>query len=230
MKKNILIYIFLMFFMTGCSVDYRLDIDRNLSLKENINIFKNNDLDVKSIEEFNYNVPINIEADDLSIFEKRVDGIDYYYQKKSEDKINFSYDFNISQFNYDMFVRSCYQYVTVMNENDELLLSTSRKFLCFDKYDNLDDVTVTIYSKYRLKDTNADEASNRTYKWYLNKENANDKYLYLLLDTKHRDLTLLERISEGEFVNMFTISLVLFVVVLIVCFIFKKKGDRKNKI
>ena len=229
MIKKVLLFL-LAFLLTGCSVNYKLDIDRELSFKENIVISKNDDSDVKSIKEFNYNVPINIEADDLSIFEKKVDGVDYYYQKKSEDKIKFSYDFNISQFNYDMFVRSCYQYVTVMNENDELLLSTSRKFLCFDKYDNLDDVTVTIYSKYRLKDTNADEASNRTYKWYLNKENANDKYLYLLLDTKHRDLTLLERISEGEFVNMFTISLVLFVVVLIVCFIFKKKGDRKNKI
>ena len=233
MKKIWLIILVL--FLTGCSVNYELDIGRDVRLIENVNLSANTNVDVEKINAFDYYVPIDYTNDDPSVFEKKFNDIDYYDITKKADNssLSFSYDkYDVNQFNYNMFAKSCYQYVTVMNQNNnkELLLSTSRKFLCFDKYDNLDDVTVTITSKYKLKETNADEVDGHTYRWFITKGNADNKYLYLLLDTTVRELTIWERILEGEFTNTFTIFLVVFVVGGIIIFLFKKKGDRRNKV
>ena len=233
-NKYLLIIIVIAFLCSGCSVDYNIDIDKKLDFVEDINLNSTSDEDTQKIKEFNSFVPINVEADDSAVFEKKYDDIEYYDIRKSNEnnKLIFNYVSNIDKFNNDMFARSCYQYITLMkkNEDKDLLLSTSRKFLCFDKYENLDDVTVTITSKYKLKETNADVVENHKYTWYINKDNADNKFVYLLLDITDRDLTLWERILEGEYVNIFTISLLLLVIGLVIYFILKKKGDRKNKI
>lgn len=234
MNKKFLLIIVIAFLCSGCSVDYNIDIDKQLDFIENINLKSTSDDDIQQIKEFNSFVPINVESDDPSVFEKKFDDIEYYNIKKSKenDRLSFDYVSNMDKFNSDMFVRSCYQYLTLMKKNDDkdLLLSTSRKFLCFDNYDNLDDVTITITSKYMLKETNADVQEKHKYVWYINKDNYDDKYIYLLLDLEHRDLTLKERILEGEFINMFTIALFLFVIGIVIYFILKKKGDIKNKV
>ena len=81
-----------------------------------------------------------------------------------------------------------------------------------------------------MKGTNADSVNGHVYIWNINRSNYHDKYIYLLLDTSKRDLTLWERILEGEFTNLFTISLLLLVIGGFIYFILKMKGDYKNRI
>ena len=237
-KKNLFIIIIATFLCSGCSVDYNIDIDKQLDFVENINLKATSDSDSQQIKEFNSFVPVNVDSDEASVFEKKFEDIEYYDIKKADNnnKLTFKFVSNMNKFSNDMFARSCYKYVVLTEKKDEkskkreLLLSTSRQFLCFDNYDNLDDVTITIKSKYKLVETNADVQEKHKYTWYITKDNANDKFIYLLLDLKTRELSLWERIQEGEYVNMFTISLVLFLVGLVVWFLFKKKGDIKNKV
>ena len=233
MKKMIMLLIFA-FLITGCSVNYELNIDKQLNLSENIVMNATTDRDVQKILDFNQYIPVNIEFDDPKIFKEKADGVQYYSINKKSDNssLKFNYSYDVDEFNFNIFAKSCYQYVTVMDQDNEkeLLLSTSREFLCFDKYDNLDDVTVTITSKYKLKETNADEVSRHTYRWFINKGNAKDKYLYLLLNTGEKDLNLWERILEGDFTNTFTIFLAVFLIGGIIIFLFKKKGDRRNRV
>ena len=232
MKKRIL-FLIVILCCTGCHVDYHLNIDNVNVIKNNVNFSINSSADVVEFEKFQYYIPIDYRMNDGAVFEKRIKDISYYNLNKSDKKLNFFYrKFDVTQLKNEFFSHYCYQYVTVMNQDKdkELLISTSREFLCFDKYDNLDDVTVTITSKYKLKDTNADEVSRHTYRWFINKENAKDKYLYLVLNTDEKDLNLLERIIEGDFTNTFTIFLTVFVIISIIIFLFKKKGDRKNRV
>ena len=233
MKKMLMLLIFA-FLITGCSVNYELNIDKQLNLSENIILNATTDTDVQKILDFNQYIPINIEFDEPVIFKEKADGVQYYNINKKSDNssLKFNYSYDVDEFNFNIFAKSCYQYVTVMDQDNEkeLLLSTSREFLCFDKYDNLDDVTVTITSKYKLKETNADEVSRHTYRWFINKGNAKDKYLYLLLNTGEKDLNLWERILEGDFTNTFTIFLAVFLIGGIIIFLFKKKGDRRNRV
>lgn len=239
MKKKLKIQMVLVAFLaTGCSVNYELDIDRGLTFKENIIIQSSSVEDIQKIQEFDRYVPINIEFDDPSVFEKKLNDVEYYDSSKNNNStiLNFHYIHKADSLNYDMFARSCYQYVTVMKQKDsktkkdELLLSTSREFLCFNRYDDLDDVMVTITSKYKLKETNADVVEKHKYVWYINRDNADDKYLYLLLDTTERDLTLWEKIQEGKYTNAFTVSLLLLLVGGMIYLFLKRKGEKRDKI
>ena len=232
-------FVFLVILLTGCSVNYEVDIDRDVILKENIHFNANNDTDIEKIKEFNYYVPIDYTNNDSSIYEKKAKDIKYYsiFKNRDNSSLVFKYNkYNVDNFNYNMFGKTCYKYVTLMKNVDkkakkkELILSTSRQFLCFDNYENLDDVNITITSKYKLKETNADIQERHKYTWNITKENANGKFIYLVLDLNTRELTLWERIQEGEYVNMFTISLVLLLISSVIWFLLKKKGDIKNKI
>ena len=224
-----------MFLCSGCHAEYKLDIDRSLVMKEEVSLV-GNDTDKARFDEFNYYLPVSFDADDFGAYEKKLAGVNYYSVHRGDNLLNFKYDHNIDSINLDMFARSCYEYVTVMkNESKkekkkDLILSTSSKFLCFDRYDTLEDVKVVITSKYKLKDTNADEVEKHKYTWYINKDNYNDKYLYLLVDLNKRDLTFWERVLEGEYFNIFTLFLGILLVGLLIGYLFKKIGDRKNKI
>ena len=233
MKKNIVLFFLIILSCTGCHVDYRLNVDNLERISENVSLTADNEDDRTQFTDFKKFVPIDKEADDYSIFESKVDGVNYYDIFRDSNSMKFRYNnYNVDTLNKGMLSHQCYKYVTIMNNSDdrEFLLSTSREFLCFDKYDNLEEVDVHIISKYKLKETNADSVNGHEYVWNINRSNFKDKYLYLLLDTSKRDLTLWERIVEGEFTNMFTISLLVLVVGGIIGFILKKRGDYRNRI
>ena len=233
MKNRYLVFLIIIFCCSGCHADYSLNIDKVDSIVEDVALNATTDMDRSRFKDYKSYLPITYGMDDISAFQKRLDGVEYYHLSKKDDNMSFHYDkFNVKKLNQDMFARSCYKYVTVMEQkkSSELLLSTSKEFLCFERYDTLEDVTVSITSKYKLKDTNADEVNGHTYRWFITKGNADNKYLYLLLDTTVRELTLWDRIMEGEFTNTFTIFLAIALIGGFILFLLKKKGDRKNKI
>ena len=229
--KKIYIVI-LVFILSGCSVRYEIDIDRSVHLNEKIKVQALNEEEVEKIKNYSGKLPISIEIDDSMAFKKKLSGIDYYSIKKNSKNtdISFNYNYNVDKFNEDVFARTCYEYVTAMSSEDNLVLSTSNKFLCFEKFENLDEVIVTVTSKYKLRETNADVVEKHKYQWMITRENANNKYLYLSLDTTERDLTFWERLIEGEYTNMFTISLLLFIVGMFIYWFLKKKGEKRDKI
>ena len=150
--------------------------------------------------------------------------------------INFQYQYDIEKFENNMFARNCFKHITIMKKKNgksrygSLLLSTSNKLLCMDSYSNLDSVDIIISSKYKLMETNADETNDRKYIWHFDRNNYQNKYIYLLLNTKKRDLTFCERCLEGQYFNVFTVVLLLLSVAGIVIFVLYKKGIQRNKI
>ena len=232
MKIKYFFLIICLFLLSGCSVDYHLNIDKDFSFNETVVMSASNEADISVISSYNSYLPINVDADDSVLFENKIDGVEYYELKKTTDnsRLKLYYDFDYEKFNHSMIANSCYQYVTVMKDGKDLILSTSREFLGFDVYDNLENVKVTLTSTYKLNETNADETDGHNYIWYITRENANNKYLYLSLDTTKRDLTLWEKLKEGEYTNIFTISVLLFLIGLLIYYILKKKGERRDKI
>ncbi len=232
MKVKYCFLIVCLMLLSGCSIDYHLDIDKNLYFDESVVMNASSDADISAIMSYNEFLPIDREADDPFVFKNKIDGIKYYKMEKSKDnsKMRFSYKFDDQLFNKSLIVNSCYKYITSMKVDNNLILSTSREFLGFDVYDNLDEVKVTLSSTYKLNETNADEVEGHNYIWYITRENANNKYLYLSLDTSVRNLTLWEKILEGEYTNIFTVSVLLFIVGMGIYWFFKKKSERRDKI
>lgn len=231
MKKSIYLLLIILL-LTSCKVEYHLDVDKSLELVENIRLISTNEIDTEKIATFNQYTPINIEIDDISAYKEKKKDIEYYDFKKGKDntQIEFNYNYNIDKFNNNIFANNCYEYVTTTQKDNILILSTSKEFLCFDKYDNLEEVTVIIKSKYKLKETNADEKKKHEYIWNITKSNQNNKYLYLSLDTTKEDLTFLEKLKEGAYLNIFTLSVILFIIGVIIYSFLKKKGQKRDEI
>ena len=232
MKKCLLFLC--LFLVTGCTAGYQLDIDEELNLKEKTIVNAVTSLDVDEIKDFNRIIPSNIDVDDFKAFEKKVDGISYYNINKKNDNTLLSLDhkFNVNSINNSYIARSCYEYVTIMRQNKdkELLLSTSNKFLCFKNYDNLDEVKIIITSKYKLKNTNADNVNGHNYIWNINKSNYSNKNIYLLLDITDIDLTFWERVLNGEYTNICVVSILIFVFCMFGYFYLRGVSKRRDEI
>ena len=241
-KRNIFLWIILIS-LTGCSVEYKLDIDDEIREVVEIN---NINSESSLFKNFNGLLPIDYQADDFSVFQERIDGVEYYdveTSTKNNDKMIFSHNFqiknkdnNIIKYDDSMIVKTCFKYVTAMNNTDEendineLILSTSHGFLCYNNYEELEDVTIIINSKYKLIETNADTIDGHKYIWNIDKNNASDKYIYLSLNMKEKDLTFWEKILEGEYTNIFTISILLSIIALLIYLFLKKKSQSRDKI
>ena len=231
--RYILCSILLIVFCSGCSVTYDLDIDKELNLNESININSNLEMDIKRIADFKDFYPINYEADNPLVFERRVDGVEYYDVTKNNDNndITFNYKYNVDLYLNNVFARNCYEYVTAMdyfNKNEqrnELLISTSKKFLCFDTNESLEEVTVRIHTKRKVYDNNADEVKGKTYIWHINKNNKDDRAIIMKVSSSKSD-----RLSFWERNMIFIVFIVVFIVGLIIYLIGKKRSGRINKI
>lgn len=219
---------------SGCSVEYNLDIDSKLNLAEEISINSSDSNDISRIIALKDYYPISYSADKSEIFEKKTDGVSYYDVKKNSTntKVNFKYDYDLKSYSDNVFVKNCYEYVTLMNyfneekNRNELILSTSNKFLCFDYQDTLDDVTVKIHTKRKVYNNNADEIKNNTYIWNINRDNRNDKAIIMSMESSLLDdgLSFWER-------NAFLLVLgCLLIIGLLVYYFMSKRSKRVDKI
>lgn len=231
--KYILICLFVLFICSGCSVNYDLDIDKSLNLNESITVVADTNSEIEKIQNYNEFLPISIEADSPTVFNSKVDDVEYYDIVKEDDnsEITFDYSYNFDNFNDNVFARSCYQYVTVMNsydeeeQRDELLISTSKKFLCFDSQEGLDNVTVRIKTKREVYSSNADSVDGNTYIWNITKDDKDDASIQMVVSSEIED-----SLSFWEKNMLFLIAIGIFIVGGIVYIILKKHSDKVDEI
>lgn len=227
-----IICLFLILFLFGCSATYEIDIDKELNIDEKLELSSESyNSQISNYESF---LPVDINVDDIEAFKVKSDDIEYYDINKNDDnsKIEFSYTFDIDKFNNSMMARSCYEYVTVMNSynkdnlRDELLISTSKKFLCFNNYNNLDDVTVNITTKKEVYSNNADSVNGNTYTWYINKDTKDDASIQMVINSEVID----EGIPFWEENLLFIIVCIVLIFSGIVYLFIKRRSDKVNKI
>lgn len=222
MYKKIIYSFIVLLFCSGCTANYRLNIDRdNITEK----------LQITGIDNSNFkanNVPINYEYDDPAVFEKRLDDVKYYEFKKNNNKVIYNYRFNTEEFYNSTFLHRCYDEVDTYIDGQSFIISTTGDFKCYEIYDELDDVNISIYSQYKLVNTNADKKDGFNYIWNINKNNISNG-VYLELDLSDRKETLQEKFINSNFFNTIIFT-GLVIVAFIVFIIFKKISEAKDKI
>ena len=232
--RYLFIYLFILLFASGCSVSYNLDIDDDLKFNESVTLSSNTGTDYDQVNNYNSFLPINYDADEPKVFENKVAGVKYYDIKKDSDGsfIKFDYKHNLRSIINDRFSLSCYKYVNIMNtynnelKRDELIISTSREFLCFDYYNNLEDVIVKIHTKRDVYDNNADYVDDDNYIWNINMDNKDDKAIIMNVSSKIID----KKISFFEKYLFFIIIVLLIIVGIFLFSHFKKKSDRIDEV
>ena len=229
--KRFIILVFIAILCSGCDVEYHVDFDEKMNANEEIKLVATTDEDSFKFDKFKWFVPIDKDDNDLELLKKKDKNIDYYDVERDSNSILFKNKILKNTYIDSTIVNSAYDYISIVKmDNKQVVLSTGQNFLLFDSYDNLENVKVVVTSKYKLLDTNADEIDTHKYIWYINRGNAKGKDIYLLLDITSDDRTFLEKLKEGDYINIFTISMVLFLVGIVIFIILKKKGEFRDKI
>jgi len=182
MKMKFFVLVILCLLLSGCSVEYNLDI-KNATYKESIAItgISNEENNYKILK--NWNIPAFYS--DLTYNSDRPEkqeGIKYY-DKKIEDRdfsVNLKYNFKEEEFSDSTMAKFCYNYFYASNNDEAKTISytASMDFNCFTTYESLEKVVVKLKSNRAVVAHNADKEENGTYIWEITKENAQGKYIF----------------------------------------------------
>lgn len=185
MKKKIIVLIIMLLLTTGCTCEYNLNIDGN-TYKEEINILGT---DSEEINNFNNDWKVPVDKDEYNNIsgepgtEIKINGDTYTY-KISGNNLIFSYDFTRNRLNNSTAISNCYDKATIQSYENSIVISTSNKVSCFDKYPTLTMVKVNITTDKNVTSNNADSVNGNTYTWNLTKNNSSDKSINMIIDNK----------------------------------------------
>lgn len=212
--KKILFLIMICFLLTGCTVNYNLEIENN-SFKETItgsvlNSEIENDRNATDINMYNYliNSPQRVfKNNDNILYNKELNQL--------ENLIDYEYSYNFSKDNFinSRILNECFEKFSFKEEDNKYYISVSGDFKC--SYTN--DTYINITTEHKVNANNADSKKNNTYTWIINKDKTEDLNLFITID---KDST-----NSTSTWNVFkTFGLIILVILSGICiFVMKKK-------
>lgn len=175
MKKIILLLI-ICFLVTGCSVNYEVEI-YNDKVNESVDfIFKGSNSKDETKQLFN---------DALLKYELLEMDRNYepFYIKKEKkysmhSLIEYDFDDYKKQTSY---FSNCCRAISFADNGKYITFKFLGYIKYFEQYDNLDEIKFTVKSNHKLVETNADEIDRYSYTWNLNRDNYKDVLPYIKL-------------------------------------------------
>lgn len=175
MKK--LIYILIIVLLSGCSAKMDIDLDRD-KVTETLIITTNKDyLEKISEDEL---------ASKLSDFEYGYENYKDEFIYESNNNISKKYTYTNDYENYKVmtFLNKCYSDVNIERRQD-IIINTSSQFLCYDYFDDLEEIKIRIKSIYKVKNHNSDKREGKYYVWTINKENYLEKPIEITFSNEY---------------------------------------------
>ena len=109
------------------------------------------------------------------------------------------------------FLTKCYDNVSVARRQ-EIVVSTTKEFKCFDMYPDLEEVKIRIKSMYKAKNNNSDKREGKYYVWVINKDNYMDKPINITFSNEY----------DKASASSYTIYIILGIAVVILFIVLKK--------
>lgn len=218
-KYKLLILPILAIILSGCTFEYNIEITED-NIKEDNTVFLNNATEntvSKDVENLvnKYTGPTN----SLGMYSASI------VEKNSEFGMSYKSSYQLLEYNHSVTFSLCYDLHKIIKEKDKIIIATSKEFKCFDKYEELDNVTVNLTTDLNVESSNADIVNGNKYTWYINKYNASDKEINITLKTKN---SLNEK--REKTIGAFILVVSAFILFGIIVFIIRSRGKRKNKI
>ena len=237
--KKYIILIILPLLLTGCKINYNLDISKK-GFKESFNIISNIDNKLEK-----YEIPAfigTIDYEDIDInFLERYDEVEYYNNKVTEKNdqqiINYNYVFDDKNIQKSNAINLAFEKASITrydhDENgkkDYMIISTSGKSNIFEKFNDIEEITINITCHYEIISSNADEINKNVYTWHLDKNNIKAINMVYNPDKFIDYRTIWEKIIDGDYFNIFTVTLFIVGIGLIIYILLKKKSNNIDKI
>lgn len=237
MKKKLLILVYLLF-LTGCTVNYNIDVSDN-KIEESSNFYyenkeyypsDDNDVFLNDFGDYDNFSDIYFNHDYLA-FSGNIE--DKYYKKEkisdsNGDGINLKYTYNFDNYG-DSFLFNIFDDSNYVNDDDEIIINV--RGINFDDlydyytmlYDDVSSLAVNIKTDLKVLKSNADSRKGNIYTWNINSEDDNDKD-----KEKNKDIYIRMRKKVVNKNYIYIIIVILIFIILIVFSIFyiiKKKND-----
>lgn len=218
MKKTFLLLITTIL-LTGCQSTYEIKFTKD-KIEDTIQIYTDNSIvqsaTTKQTQDF---------QNELGNWER---GYEYYKREifATEEITGYKYTYNFDYKEYDAMsqLRKCYEDFNFSYENNKIKLTTSNKFLCKNYYQEVDNLTLTITSDYKIINSNANSKSHNTHTWTINKNNYQNMPIEFEID---KNQTYNAPKEEQEIDILGILSCIIFLLLIIVLIV-KRKEKRRN--
>jgi PBP1b-binding outer membrane lipoprotein LpoB len=184
MKKNIIILIISILFLTGCTSEYTLEFS-NKKIKENITVdILDSDIpnqNTQQVAEVDDSITPFIENDQYPF----MDNTEKKYIKKVTSidggkRVNLKYTYSHNDFKNSKTYNMCFEKKSFNELRKGYSLNFSGKFYC--RY--TDEVAIKIKTNNVVINHNADKVEGNTYIWYINSKNVDDVNISMELSNK----------------------------------------------
>lgn len=227
MKKIILVISILLF--TGCTAEYHINfiddkIEENLSFidagSNEYNAIKNNDF-----------APIPSYIDSVENLEepKKNEGVEYYEVKAKNNNIYLNYKHDISDFNRSYIINNCYSYFRVFEEENEIVFSTDKRFLCDISEYGASTVDIIIETNHEVLFNNAHEIDGDKYIWHITPENKDEANIQISF-SKETHKSNFDKVLENYSAKVIIFGGSIIILGIILGIIIRLRYKRVNKI
>ena len=214
MKKILLITV-TMLFLTGCTVNYNLEIDG-----DNLN-----EVITGSVTKEEYEVKESDNGENLiyDLFNNDRDALfdeESPYLRILEDKgktinYNFSYLYNYN-FDRSTIINTCFEYHIIDETEDYYYIKLSGRFYCMYS----DKININVTSNNAVLENNATKVDGNVYSWVIKNDKDVDILLNVSKKMKHSDNNKLKVMNTFQIIGL----IVLVVLCIITIFLYKKKN------
>lgn len=177
--KKIIFLLTICSFLTGCTVNYNLEItDNNFTEKITGNVL-NSEIEINknatSISPY-----LDLLSKDQVAFNNNSNIFYNKKKNKNENKTDFEYTYTFNENNFinSNLLNNCFEYYTFENKDNQYYISLAGKFHCA----YTDEIKVNVTTDYKVTAHNAKEKKDNTYTWTIEKENIDNVSLFITID------------------------------------------------
>ena len=233
MKSKILILIFIIFMMCGCTAEVNLEITKD-KINESTSITAyENIIYSKDILRTSFRNYIPIYASDVivdTIPDEKFPDITYY-EKELTDLgngylFNYKYNFDIDKYKEARTVKDGFNSYNISYNKREktLFLSTDNEgIIYFKDYPSLDEININIKTDYEVLENNADKVFNNIYTWTFTKDSKKSINMVVNMDDTPNNILRLDN------TDIIVIALIIGII-FVTCLILIIKNLKNNKL
>lgn len=230
-KKHykIIIMMMLLLVFSGCSVTYNLDIDENY-IDEETSIMGNSTSLNNHLYEYYKNKPLPLSklTPIQSESNKKIDSVKYYTKNDLSNNGLIGLQF-IGKFdNVGIDESSILSFgvgdIVLDKTSNKISITVPTDFKAFKQFNDLENVTVNIKSKYKVLENNADSVNNGIYTWNITRDDYDKDNLSIVLDNRNY-LNNLDNPMVTFSIAIFAVCLIVFLIYLLVRRIFLGKNS-----
>lgn len=174
--KKIILLIVCIFTLTGCNVEYNLNIDK-FNITESINLTSTTEDENEDISVYSKPIQAFLNTEDYSESTEEIEGVSYYKIEKdifnNPHTMNINYKFLVNEFKKSNIANNAVSTFSVKDTNDTLQINSGTNIKAFNLNSGIDNLKVKItYDEniYELVKSNADTTEGSSLIWNVTKE------------------------------------------------------------